>query len=297
MAKELKLTLIQNAEDFLLEAVEHAKASSARDWKYAILHLSSALELLLKALLHKEHWSLLFENVKEASTKKLQAGDFQSTSFDTALERIESIVGITIEPKDRKYLKGLRHLRNRSTHFAVTFNLEQAKSLVARGISIFLNLQQNHLHETPDRSLEYEINQALHEFQKYVDERLHSLRQELKDSARPHRWFRTCPRCEQETLVSKDNMALCLFCGEECSFYNLAIEHSEGPGGPCPECEEGTLAFVLLNNEEGRFACARCGFETEHNLNVSCTSCGKEFWSTDGSPMCHDCWSHLMEND
>jgi len=213
------------------------------------------------------------------------------------LGRLQSIVGITIEPKDLKYLKGLRDLRNRSTHFAVSLNLDQAKSLVARGISIFLNLQQQHLHETPDRTLEYQVNQALQEFQKYVDERLRSLRQELKASDRPHKWFRTCPTCAQETLVSGDDAALCLFCGEDCAFDDLAANHSEGPAGPCPQCEEATLAFVLLNNEEGRFACVRCGFETEHNLNTSCTRCGKEFWNDGGSPMCGDCWSHLIEKD
>lgn len=43
MADELQLTLIENAEDFLFEAVKYAKASSPRDWKYATLHLWSAL--------------------------------------------------------------------------------------------------------------------------------------------------------------------------------------------------------------------------------------------------------------
>ncbi len=77
MGNKLTLTLVENAEDFLLEAVRYAKASTARDWKYAILHLWSAMELLLKVLLEKEHWTLLFEDVNKASRVKLQAGDFQ----------------------------------------------------------------------------------------------------------------------------------------------------------------------------------------------------------------------------
>lgn len=297
MANKLTLTLIENAEDFLLEAVRHCKASTARDWKYAILHLWSALELLLKALLEKEHWTLLFENVDDASREKLQAGDFQSVRSDTALKRLHSIVGITIVSKDFKYLKKLRDLRNRSTHFATSFNVEQAKSLVARGISIFLNLQQQYLHETPDKTLEYEINQALQEFQRYVNERLRNLQPELNTSERPHKWFMTCPSCAQETLVSRDEEAVCLFCGVGCSFEDLATQHSEGPGGPCPECEEGMLAFVLLNNDEGRFVCVRCGFETEQDLNSSCPSCGEYFWNDGGYPMCDNCRSHLMEKD
>lgn len=296
MADELELTLVENAEDFLLEAVKYAKASSPRDWKYAVLHLWSAVELLLKALLEKEHWSLLFEDVDAASRKKLREGSFQTVRFDTALDRIRGIVGVEIDQKDLRYLKRLRDLRNRATHFEAKLNVEQAKSLVARGISVFLNLEQRYLHETPDRSLELEINQALQDFQKYVDERLRELEHELGGSERPHRWFRTCPSCTQETLVARDETVVCLFCGEELAFADLA-DRSEGPAGPCPECEDGVLAFVLLNNEEGRFVCPKCGFETSQSFNTSCGRCGKEYWNEDGSPICDDCWSELMEKD
>ena len=297
MADELKLSLLQNAEDFLREAVKYAKASSPRDWKYATLHLWSALELLLKALLEGEHWSLLFEDINKASRKKLSEGDFQTVRFDTALERIHGIVGISIGERDLRYLRQLRDLRNRMTHSVVKLNVEQAKSVVARGISVFLTLEQQHLHEEPDRALEYEVNQALQDFQKYVDARLRDLKAELERSDRPHRWFRTCSSCTQETLVSRDETAACLFCGEEVAFEDLAHYHSEGPAGPCPECEEGILAFVLLNNDEGRFVCPKCGFETEENRNTSCGRCGKEYWNEDGSPMCDDCWSEIMNKD
>ncbi|MCX5884426.1 MAG: hypothetical protein NT096_00690 [Proteobacteria bacterium] len=276
MADELDLNLIENAEDFLLEAVKYAKGSSPRDWKYAALHLWSALELLLKALLENEHWSLLFEDVDKASQKKLREGDFQTVRFDTALDRIRGIVGVELEQKDLRYLKQLRDLRNRATHFAAKLKVEQAKSLVARGISVFLTLEQRYLHEEPDKGLEYEINQDLQEFQKYVDERLRTLKPELERSDRPHPWFRTCLSCNQETLVSRDDTAVCLFCGEEVEFTELA-DHSEGPGGPCPECEDCTLAFVLLNNDEGRFVCPKCGFETEHNFNSEYGRYGEEY--------------------
>ena len=107
---ELKLSLVGNAEDFLRKAVAHAKASSPRDWKYAALHLWSALELILKALLEKEHWSLLFEDINQASRKRLREGDFLTVRYDTAKARITGIVGIEIGKKDSKYLDTLRDL-------------------------------------------------------------------------------------------------------------------------------------------------------------------------------------------
>jgi primosomal protein N' len=296
MADELELTLIKNAEDFLVEAVKYAKAASSRDWKYAVLHLWTALELLLKALLEEEHWSLLFEDVHKASRKKLSEGGFHTVRFDTALDRIRGIAEVELEEKDLRYLKQLRELRNRAIHFTLKLNVEQAKSLVARGISVFLTLEQQHLHETPDKSLEYEINQTLRDFHKYVDERLRTLEPELKSSDQPHRWFRMCRECTQETLVLGDEGVVCLFCGNELDFVDLA-EHSEGSLGPCPECDDGILAFVLLNNDEGRVICPKCGFETEENFNEECGRCGKEFWNKDGDPMCRECWSELLKKD
>ena len=179
---ELRLTLVENAEDFLREAVRHAAASTPRDWKYAILHLSSALELLLKAILQKNFlddrlvWAanLLFDDIDAASQERLQRGDFESVRFTAGVKRLREIAGVTLEPRTLKYLKRLRHLRNRTTHFSLSFNVEQAKSLVARGVSAFLTLQQEHLHSLPEKALEYEINETLRSFEKYVSERLRS---------------------------------------------------------------------------------------------------------------------------
>lgn len=301
MVDELKLTLLENAEDFLREAVKYAKASTARDWKYATLHLWSALELLLKAVLETEHWSLLFEDINRASEKKLREGDFQTVRFDTAIERLKGIVGVSMGDKDFEYLKRLRDLRNRMTHSSVTLNVEQAKSIVARGISVFLRLEQEWLQdgdEEPDRALQYEINQALQDFRKYVDARLRDLKSDVDGADRPHRWFRTCSSCTQETLISKGDIAACLFCGQEVTFKELADYRSEGAAGSCPLCEDSVLAVVLLNNEESRLVCPKCGLEPNEDYNTECSRCGREYWDEDeDTPICGDCWEEIMNKD
>ena len=53
--------LLDNALDYLDQAAEHARKDTPRDWKYALLHLASGVELLLKAKLQEEHWSLVFQ--------------------------------------------------------------------------------------------------------------------------------------------------------------------------------------------------------------------------------------------
>ena len=244
MAEELKFTLIENAEDFLREALNYVVASAPRDWKYAILHLCSALELLVKAILEKEHWTLLFEDVERASRQTLQSGNIETVRFEKALNRLQNIVGITFEPKSLTYLKQLRRLRNRSNHFSLELNVQQAKSLVARGIIVFLTLEQRYLHDTPDKTLEYKINQTLHDFEKYVSERLRDLRLELDTADRPPPHFRTCMKCLQEALILEEGWFTCLFCGEVWSSQDLVENYGEGLGGRCPSCDEGTLCLI-----------------------------------------------------
>jgi hypothetical protein len=297
MIHELKLSLLDNARDFLREAAKYSNATSPRDWKYAPLHLWSALELLLKAILQTEHWSLLFEDINRASEKNLREGNFQTVRFDTAVQRIRGIAGISFGDHDLRYLKQLRDLRNRIIHSAVHLNVEQAKSVVARGISVFLTFEQQLLQEEPDKAFEFEINQSLHDFQEYIDTRLRDIKPELETYDRPHQWFRTCPNCTQDTLIFSANHAICLFCGSEVAFTDLAEYHSEGTSGPCPECNDGVLAFVLLNNEQGRFVCPICGFETDENRNTFCCRCGKQYWNNNDSSICDDCWSEIMKKE
>jgi hypothetical protein len=296
MVKKLELTLNENAVDFLQEAIRHTRQSTPRDWKYAVLHLCSAIELLSKAILEKEHWSLIFEDINEASIIKIKTKkDFKSVSFEKALQRIQQIVKIKISSRDLSYLQSLMKLRNKGIHYSLVLNVEQAKSLVARGISLFLNLQQNIGSKTlSNRDFEIVVNRSLVQFQKYVDVRIRKLEKSLRTQARPHKYFRTCPFCAQKTLVLKDGNTICLFCGQECDFSELA-EMSEGTGGPCPECGNGELGFILFNNEEGVFACVKCGFETPKSLNTKCTGCGHEFWNESASSLCKSCLDRAID--
>ena len=55
----LQFSLVENAFDFFLEAIESLQGQNTRKVKYAVLHLTSAVELVLKARLVKEHWTLI----------------------------------------------------------------------------------------------------------------------------------------------------------------------------------------------------------------------------------------------
>ncbi|MFK4272541.1 hypothetical protein [Streptomyces milbemycinicus] len=70
---------VRNGIDYLASVVEHFDenewAVEPCDLKCAVLHLQAAAEVLLKARLLREHWSLAFQDPDERNSKK---GDFMN---------------------------------------------------------------------------------------------------------------------------------------------------------------------------------------------------------------------------
>ena len=139
--KEIKWDLVENSEHFLREAVAYAGRDSPREWVFALVHLATALELSIKSILRQEHWSLLFDDVDSASREALKTGRFRSVGRREALRRTQEIAGVTLTEKDRKYMKRLQDLRNQVLHYEAALNIEQVKSMVARGLNIFNQFQ------------------------------------------------------------------------------------------------------------------------------------------------------------
>jgi hypothetical protein len=116
---KFELSLIENAFDFLQEAIDCLREGSPRKLKYSVLHLASAAELLLKARLSREHWSLIFKDPAKASEESFARGEFASGDFQDVQDRLEKICGLELV-KYRQLLKRLRGFRNSIEHFRVS---------------------------------------------------------------------------------------------------------------------------------------------------------------------------------
>ena len=68
---DVSYTSVSNGMDYLVSVFQHLtegeKPPGARDLKYTVLHLQAATEVLLKARLAQEHFSLIFQNPAEAT--------------------------------------------------------------------------------------------------------------------------------------------------------------------------------------------------------------------------------------
>lgn len=281
---KLQLDLIDNAIDFLLSAAENAELDEPRAWKYGLLHLVDGVELVLKARLQEEHWSLLFQDVNKASNEALARGDFQSVDLETCFKRLQGIAGVTISESEIRDLRSMGGVRNSARHFAIDIELEQLKSYLAKGLNFVLTFADANLQDGVPEDARAELYAHLQDFQEFTSERMNS----IKDVLDALDYATYCDRCDQETVRLSENGPVCLFCGDRPDPEVLAASRGEGPlSWSCLACGEQTMFLVLFNNEDGAGICTTCG---SHWQRV-CFACGLQFYGrydSDGL-LCEEC--------
>lgn len=293
MSNRLRFGLLDNALDYLLSAAEHAKAGAPRNLKYSILHLFDGLELLLKARLEKEHWSLLFQDARQLSKDKRDEGDFKSVDFDTAIERLENVAGVQIEDDDKKHLTKLQKVRNRVRHFVIDMEVMEVRAKLACALHFAVKFLESELALSLDDAhveLQEQILRHLAEFDEFVKQRLKEIRTEFGEDVE----LRECPNCLVPAVHFLGGEPRCEYCRRVINAEDWASEIGEQLIGNCPECDNETLVFILYNNEQGGYFCTSCGFETQNEVS-QCCQCGANFIGDD--VMCDSCWTELVSKD
>lgn len=103
--------MVLNAIDFLEQASSEAETRP----KYATLHLATAIEILLKARIVAEHWSIIVK--REANQRKFSEGDFVSLSLRESIAVLRDVVGTPLKPNCEIAFISLSNHRNRIVHF------------------------------------------------------------------------------------------------------------------------------------------------------------------------------------
>ncbi|ATI12666.1 hypothetical protein FKW50_14620 [Acetobacter pomorum] len=81
----------------------------------AVVQIYTAIELVLKARLFEEHWSLVV--AKNPDKDKFDAGDFVSVAFDEACKRLDIVVKDPVPSNAKMSFDALRKIRNKIVHF------------------------------------------------------------------------------------------------------------------------------------------------------------------------------------
>ncbi|KJR39986.1 hypothetical protein MCHI_004112 [Candidatus Magnetoovum chiemensis] len=289
MNTNLKLSLIENAHDYFDEAIEKASQGEKRAWKYALINIHNALELLMKAVLYKEHWSLLFQDVNKASKTALTTGKFNSVDINTATTRLENIIGFKLSANERKSIKNITKTRNQAVHFEIDIDIERLKSIIAMGINLLLIFIEKAGGVNDIEEFRKDLNLKLVNYKEYVNDVLRKLKPELDKSERPCSEYSSCERCFQDTLIVEDVIIKCLFCGWEIDIEEFAEMYGEIVG----DCKCGYNTIIRTYDREGvdSIGCVICG----NNDVALCPTCDMAY-EGDGIDRCDSCWEELMND-
>lgn len=289
----LKLNLAENAFDFFSEAIEYIERDDTHRLKYAILHMTSAAELILKARLAKEHWALIFKNPSEADLDKFEKHEyFRSVDFQDAQDRIERICKIDLS-KHKPVLEKLRRMRNSIQHFAFSGEVPEIVSILNKTWSFLWDFIHDHMPDEAEDEKEIldSIRVQMSKHGSYVEHRLKEVTPNLETLKEKDINIISCSSCLQDTLVipggSDPN---CLFCRYQDEAEKVADDWATVfVGYPHTDPKECDIEPVLKE-------CSECGKETMIEFEDGsmtppdpawiCFSCGES-----GPPMvtCHSC--------
>lgn len=289
---KLEFDLLENGFDFILSAIKMINDNSDKNsTKYALLNLSSGIELVFKERLKNEHWSLLFEDVNKANKKILASGDFKSVNSMTVRARLEEICEIDLKEIDPKnHLNNLRLKRNKIEHFAIKENIESLKGLLANVLFAIIKFIDDELEESKfsDQQLSLFSRIKTHsiKFEQYANIRLKFIEPEVEVWA----YVFDCPDCFYETMAIANDGLECLFCGSLPDPEFMAQEWGDSQL-KCPKCN-----CYAITQYDGEQVCLNCG-ESYNDLR-NCEECGETFRPQyeEIDYMCSSCLSNKFDD-
>ncbi|MFI2242222.1 hypothetical protein [Streptomyces chrestomyceticus] len=292
---EVNFPPVQNGVDYLLSVVDHLTAEEQprpRDLKYAVLHLQAAAEVLLKARLQLEHWSLVFKDPGQATRAKFEAGDFESCTTAGAIVRLKDIAGVVVEDKAAKSLAILSRWRNSLQHYGIKANARAVDTRAAQVLDFLIAfVHEELLPALADEEAATVVSELGHVGDKvrtirsFIETRLRRLADELKDCG--DRTLECCFCGEAALVVGGANPLSCRFCHTTWADPNSALTdyveaydaHFDSNFQTCPNCAEYALlvdgARVVQAPAQRRSLCFSCG-STFDDL-AECTDCLKTY--------------------
>ncbi|MFF5881027.1 hypothetical protein ACIQ9M_34355 [Streptomyces californicus] len=283
---DLDFPPLANGLDYLVSVVNHLQPDTGgtpSDIKYAVLHLQAAAEVLLKARLAREHWSLVFRDPAKATYDAFSDASFDSCTMTATVERLRNIAGLDISHKNADALESLAKDRNRLQHYGLTHNAKAVESRAAKVLDFLLDFVDGALIPRLTREEadivavpRAAVREGLSAIQSFVTKRMNRLRGEFLNGCEATTL--RCPDCNQVALrgllpgsyVPGDGNALggfCCFCDQQWSAndlaYALQTEHQGSPLIECPDCHAPTLT------DSADFADAK--------VTLYCTTCASRF--------------------
>jgi len=322
----LQMSLLENAFDFLEEGADRLlqQEQTPRSLKYAVLHLSSGVELLLKQRLYNEHWSLIFSDINKADLKLLKSGDFTSINFNDARIRLEKISEIRLDERHKKTLDALKRERNKIEHYQVSLNRTTVISIVIQGWSFVTDFVFDHLQLDAEQQNRFtQIRRKIIPLRDFVSHRIQEISADLDKLGKNDTAVVRCPECLQDALPITGEDTECLFCRQP--FNGRVLEktwldmfawwHESWVRGKdivhetllqeCPNC--GLESFYQMGEDSAdpiehtglQWICFNCGHHIDYSVFMdTCMVCGRSYPDESDEPIgiCESCVRAQMDD-
>lgn len=320
MSKKSLADLIDNAFDFLEVGITQFDT----DPKYSVINFCAAVELLLKARLLSEHWSLIVSN--NPNLNDFNSGNFKSLNFKDLIPKIESVTGERIPKDATDAFNALANHRNKVMHFFHEAYSKSAMQNVIENIAIeqcngWFYLRRllekwNTIFSDYGEKID-EINRKMKRHKIYLNTVYERLKPELKEEKSKGIKFTKCNRClkpaseeiQKTEFLYLHKCRVCLYeeyslkvpCPtEDCEHHLIFSEENFDNKLQCEaghDFEKNGLAELLDTNpttydnyfEQSSKNCANCCSHDsviEHNEYYICLEC---FYVSDDIAYCEWC--------
>jgi Zn finger protein HypA/HybF involved in hydrogenase expression len=240
MAK-IEFTLLENSYNFLNFSLHQAIEAEVNPekWKYAILHLVQAIELILKERLRQEHPALIFRDVDKQK---------DTVSLEYAASRLQKISRIEFDKSDLDTVWLATNFRNQIVHYEFSIEILEIKSIYSKLIGFFQSFLLKQFKISLDSIISKEIWGKAIIIIEYVNELLKRAEERFKNESIDEKWIFECPKCHQYSFVIQDDINTCYVCGhvdqmEKCDWcedyfyiYDLQSLHEYDDKLYCNDC-------------------------------------------------------------
>jgi hypothetical protein len=312
----LSRDLTENGLAFLRRAVGEmsAQAVTFRNLSFAVVDLAAAVEVLIKARLVREHWTLICADPDKVTAALVLAGTSKTVALEQAVKRLDGVAGVpmTVSGYDKR-VDEIARLRNRAIHFTTVGAPPAAlQAALGRGLDLVLWFLSTEFRDQADNDTQVLVEESIEDLttqvghlKDLVKERMTTIAGELDEAV----ICVECPRCSQPTLMLiEGGVARCAFClwkpidGSESaeeyvsavlgiSRYDAVTSGADWPIFKCHACSEDAMVEDIkqlrpdpatLNADQSPcdwispvyWGCFACGTAKAENEIDHCTRCG-----------------------
>ena len=309
--------LIDNAFLFLKESTKRIKKPII-----GITQLSTAVELLLKARLIREHWTLLIEVNPSDNMPAFEtalSGEKKSIRASKIVDRIEKVTSYKFSKSANDELSDLFKERNNIVHWyrSTEDNRDEKERLVKHQCCVwhhlegFLRKEFMEKHEDLDVRIQ-DIDQRMKKSKRYFETKCKHLKDEGVLILLPS--DSVCLVCGCKAFRAVDSTQTPDLCTAKCQVCNYVLEDAFKIYCPSDSCEANI--FIEVGTGESQNSCMSCDHIVTQNelgkifnshrldfrpedymmLNEICTICwGSSIGECDLGYVCLDCLSYSSD--